>query len=398
MSKLDTILTRGVAEIIQDVTLKNKLEGGKKLVVKLGIDPTNKNLHIGHYLVLQKLRDFQDAGHDAVLVIGDFTARIGDPSGKSTKRAALSKEEIGENMKEYANQAGKIVDLKKAKIVYNSTWFDKLGVAGVIELVSKATFSQIMERKEFKTRLEKDELSLLEFFYPLMQAYDSVMLKADVEIGGLDQKLNLLMGRQIQKRYNQKQQDIVLTPLLVGLDGKEKMSKTAGNYVAINDIPADMFGKIMSIPDSLVKDYFIYTTRLPIEKINFLLKEGGMPPIEIKKTLATEITKIYHGETLAQKAKNEFERVFQKKERTSNIDEKTLSLSEVNFPLSYASFAYVSGGTVSVSEAIRLAENRGLKINGELITEPRALINEPPENGTILDIGKRRSIRINWKD
>lgn len=381
MSEKNPLLTRGVAEVIELESIKSKLASGKRLLVKLGIDPTNPQLHIGHYLVLQKLREFQDRNDQAMLVIGDFTARVGDPSGRDRKRQSLSKAEISENMRRYKEQAGKIIDVRSAKIVYNSTWFDKLGVEGILELASKATYSQIMERKEFRNRLKRENLSLLETFYPLLQAYDSVMLKADIEIGGVDQKLNLLMGRQIQKRYGQGQQDIILTPLLVGLDGKEKMSKTAGNFVAFEDAPEEMFGKIMSISDSLVVDYFNYCTRFPMEKM------GAMPPIDIKKKLAYEIVKIYHGQAAAEKAKNEFERVFQEggapSARKIILKQKVASLVD---------FLVEAGLAVSKSEARRLILQGGVEVDGEKVSSPTEEITL--KNGTFIKVGKLKAVEV----
>ena len=398
MAELKDLLNRGVLEIIDRKLLLDKLNSGRKLIVKLGIDPTNKDLHIGHYLVLQKLRDFQDAGHEAVLVIGDFTARIGDPSGKDTKRMALNRSQIKENMRYYTSLAGKIIDLQKARIEYNSSWFDKLGMDGLINLAGKATFAQVMERKEFRRRLKQDDLSLLEFLYPLLQAYDSVVLRADVEIGGQDQKLNLLMGRQIQKKYNQPEQDIVLTPLLIGLDTRAKMSKTAGNYVAMTDPPNEMFGKIMSIPDILMKDYFVYCTRVPLKDIGLLfsrLSSGQISPMNLKKRLASELVNIYYGKNKAGEAAKEFERVFQKGERTSTVQTSVQPRSIL--PISYATLATISGATSSVSEAVRLADNNGLKVGGRVVANPRELIKKIHGPETIIDVGKRKSVKIIWK-
>jgi tyrosyl-tRNA synthetase len=393
MIRSNELLTRGVVEIIEEASLKSRLNSGQKLTVKLGIDPTNSQLHLGHYLVLQKLRDFQDRGHQAVLVIGDFTAMVGDPSGKSSKRVALTKKEIQENMRHYADQAGKIIDLKKAKIVYNSSWFNNLGIDGIAELASKVTFAQIMERKEFRQRLKRDDLSMLEFLYPLLQGYDSVMLKADVELGGLDQKLNLLIGRQIQKRYGQQEQDIVLTPLLVGLDGREKMSKTAGNYIAFSDSPNDMFGKVMSIPDSLMKDYFINCTRIPMESIETIfadLSRKRITPMQVKKKLSYEIVLIYHGKGAAKKAQTEFERVFQKRglPEPEKISSKIGEMSALDFVVNLDMFA-------SRSEARRLIEQGGLKINREKITQPDKKIKV--RVGTIAQIGKLKAVKITAK-
>ncbi|OGY22256.1 MAG: tyrosine--tRNA ligase [Candidatus Woykebacteria bacterium GWB1_45_5] len=391
MSRINELLTRGVAEIIEEQSLKQRLASGKKLVVKLGIDPTASKLHLGHYLVLQKLRDFQDAGHQAVLVIGDFTATIGDPSGRTTKRVALTKQKIKENMKDYTTQAGKIVDLGRAKTVYNSSWFNNLGIDGIIELASKATFSQIMERKEFRTRLKRDHLSMLESFYPLLQGYDSVKLAADVEIGGLDQKLNLLMGRQIQKRYGQKEQDIVLTPLLRGLDGVEKMSKSAGNYIAFADSAENIFGKIMSIPDSLMREYFIYCSRVPNEQIDTVfsdLSNKKITPIEAKKKLAYEIVRVYYDEGWAVKARREFERVFQEK----GEPRPTILAIGAEQKIKALDFLIKNKLASSKSAARRLIIQGGFKIDGQQIRDPKTMVTL--KKGLNLRLGKFKSLEI----
>jgi tyrosyl-tRNA synthetase len=395
MTSVNGLLNRGVVEVIEEASLKLRLASGRKLTVKLGIDPTNNKLHLGHYLVLQKLRDFQDAGHQAVLVIGDFTAMVGDPSGRTTKRVALTKTEISANMKDYTNQAGKIVNLKAAKIVYNSSWFNNLGIDGIIELASKATFSQIMERKEFRTRLKRDDLSMLEFLYPLFQGYDSVTLKADVELGGLDQKLNLLMGRQIQKRYRQKEQDIVLTPLLIGLDGKGKMSKSAGNYIAFTDSAEEMFGKIMSIPDTLMREYFAYCTRIPMEQVETVfgdLSRQKITPIEVKKMLSYEIVKIYYNEEEALKARREFERVFQEKQEPKGeilTINKEQNIKALDFLTTYHLAA-------SKGAARRIIVQGGFKINGQQLRDPESTI--VLKNGLRARIGKLKAVEIVVED
>ena len=284
--KIEKLLTRAVDEVIVRESLSNRLASGKTLTVKLGIDPTGAELHLGHSVVLRKLREFQDLGHKIVLVIGDFTAKIGDPSGRIEERKNLTDKQIKENMKSYKEQAGKILDLEKADFQYNSSWLGKLDLQGVLELASKATIAQIMERKEFRNRLAHDiDVPYLEMFYPLMQGYDSVALKADVELGGTDQKFNLLMGRQIQKRYGQAEQDLVILKLLPGTDGA-KMSKSAENFIPLMGNPHDMYGKIMSISDDMMPTYFELCTYIdPSGENNFV----------DKKRLAHEIVKNYHG-------------------------------------------------------------------------------------------------------
>jgi len=254
MDKTNKILTRGVDEVIVEESLARKLATRKNLIIKLGIDPTGSELHLGHAVVLKKLQEFQDAGHQAVLVVGDFTALIGDPSGRTKERKKLTKVQIEKNMESYKKQASKVLDFNKVQFVYNSSWFEKMGLQGVLELASKATIAQILERKEFRERLKENiDVPYLEMLYPLMQGYDSVHLKADVELGGTDQKFNLLMGRQIQKRYDQEEQDVVMMKLLTGSDGS-KMSKSANNYISLSATPEDMYGKIMAIPDDLMAE------------------------------------------------------------------------------------------------------------------------------------------------
>ncbi|MFZ5933103.1 MAG: tyrosine--tRNA ligase [Patescibacteria group bacterium] len=379
--KIKTLLTRGVEEVIVRKSLEERLRSNKSLTVKLGIDPTGAELHLGHAVVLRKLREFQNLGHQVVLVIGDFTAKIGDPSGRTEERKHLTDKQIKENMKSYREQAGKILDLEKTKFVYNSEWLKNLGLEGLLELASKVTLAQLMERKEFRERVKSDvDVPYLEMFYPMMQGYDSVALKADVELGGRDQKFNLLMGRQIQKRYGQKEQDIVIMKLLPGTDGA-KMSKSAENYISLTTSPHDMYGKIMSISDELMPIYYELCTYIePTSANNF----------SNKKMLAYEIVKTYHGEKLAQEAEENFRRVFQEgKYEESRLIEKVLPRGEYK-PVE---LAIASGATTSTVQAKELFRQGAVEINGKVISikewsEP--IVIEP---GTTIKIGKRRIIK-----
>ena len=314
--KIEELLTRNVEEIFVRDSLKKKLLSGKQLKIKLGFDPTGSKIHIGRAVVLHKLREFQSLGHQVIFIVGDFTAQVGDPSDKLEKRPMLKKEEIKRNLKTYKQQVGKIIDLSKAKFVYNSTWLKKLGFQEISELAESFSIQQMSARRNFKDRFEKgEEVSLREFMYPLMQGYDSVMIKADVEIGGFDQLFNLKAGRIIQKHYNQPEQDVLTCQMLEGTDGR-KMSTSWGNIVTIVDEPNDMFGKIMSTKDELIAKYFLLCTNLKEEEI-----PKSKNPRDLKMKLAYEIVKIYHGEKKAQEAEENFIKIFQKKEIPEKMDE-----------------------------------------------------------------------------
>lgn len=386
MDKIEEVLTRGVDEVIVKDSLYKKLKGRKKLVVKLGIDPTGSKLHLGHSVVLRKLRQFQELGHEAVLVIGDFTALIGDPSGRTQERKNITKELIQENMETYKRQASKILDFNKVKFVYNSSWFEKMGLMGVLELASKATVSQIMERKEFKERLKNNiDIPYLEMIYPLMQGYDSVELKADVELGGTDQKFNLLMGRQIQKRYNQPEQDVLMMKLLTGTDGA-KMSKSAGNFVALDSEPNDMYGKIMSVPDDLMYQYAELCTDLDLKKF-----KNPSDPFNLKKMLARTIVEIYNGADEAAKAERNFKEVFQEG-NFSKMNESELLVTIPEGEYKPIQFPVISGATTSTSQAKDLVRSGGTEIDGRKIEEWSVPIKVEP--GQIIKVGKRRIIKV----
>ena len=383
---ITNILTRNVDTIIQKKHLENALASKKKLRIKHGIDPTGDKIHIGRAVVLWKLKELQNLGHKIILLIGDFTALIGDPSDKLEKRPFLSKEEVKKNLKNYPPQIGQILDLKKVEVHYNSEWLKRLDFQEISQLAESFTFQQILERKNFKDRLNAHkEISLREALYPLMQGYDSVALKADVELGGTDQLFNLTAGRKIQERYGQKPQDIIITKMLIGTDGR-KMSTSWGNVINIIDKPNDMFGKVMACDDKVIIEYFELATDLPEAKIKQFekkLKEGTNPK-EIKEALALEIVKRYHKADKAKKAQEEFTKVFGKKELPKSIP--TLSTKTNILDL------LTTAGVSSKSEARRLVEQGGIRINDKPVKDPAAKLKL--KSGDILQIGKRRFFKI----
>jgi len=387
---IDELVTRGVEEVIVREHLKERLLSGEILRVKFGVDPTAPDLHLGHAVPLRKLRQFQEAGHKAVLIIGDFTATIGDPSGRTETRQRLTKKEVKNNLKKYLKQAGKILNLRETEVQYNSKWF-KGTAAKLFEIVGTGTLQQVLHRADFKKRIENNQdITLPEILYPVFQGYDSVMVKADLEIGGTDQKFNLLMGRQVQRHYGQSEQDILTVPIIEGLDGVRKMSKSYNNYVALDEKPEDMFGKIMSLPDNLIIKYFKLCTAIPldeIEKIEADMKADKVNPKDIKIQLGYELVKIYHNGKKALEAKENFIKTFQKKEVPDNILEIEVSegeeLSEVllknNFVKSKSDFKRLTNeGAIT-----RLEKNESVNDYHFKLTESETL-----------KIGKKRFIRI----
>jgi tyrosyl-tRNA synthetase len=394
-SSIKELLTRGVEEVIVKKDLEKRLKSGKKLRVKFGIDPTSPYIHLGHTVPLRKLKQFQDLGHKIVLIVGDFTATIGDPSGQTEGRKPLSRAQVKKNMTNYQKQIGKILDLNKTEIHYNSEWYDKLGTMFLYELTSKITVARAIERDDFKKRLKQDQdISILEVIYPLLQGYDSVAIKADVEIGGTDQKFNLLMGRKVQKRYGQNSQDIMTLRLLEGTDGVRKMSKSYDNYIGITEKPSQIFGKIMSIPDSLIVKYLRVLTDISqreIEKIKKDLKQPSLSrinPKDVKAKLAREIVSLYYNEKKAKEAQKEFDKVFAKKEKPSKIPEMKISqkcdkLIDLLVICKLAS---------SKSEARRLIEQGGVKVDNATLYDFKAKICL--HEGMILQVGKRKFVKI----
>ena len=378
------VIKRGAVEIISEDELKAKLEKSiknkKPLVVKAGFDPTAPDIHLGHTVLLRKLRQFQELGHKVVFLIGDFTARIGDPSGKSELRKQLSREEALENAATYKKQISKVLDVDKIKVVFNSEWFEKMSVMDILKLTTHATVSQTLARADFKKRLSRNEdISLLEFMYPLLQGYDSVVLEADIEMGGTDQIFNLLVGRDIQKDYSQPQQVVITMPLLEGTDGVQKMSKSLGNYVGINESPDEMFGKIMSISDELMFKYCELLTDLDLSAVR------NMHPKEAKMMLAEEIISQYHARDAAQKSRLEFERVFANKEIPQDIAEYKLSPGN-----NIIDIILNSGLAPSRNEGRRLIQQGAVTLDNEKIEKEDTVITDEG----ILKVGKRRFLKL----
>ena len=387
------ILTRGVAEIIERSHLERALKSKKKLRVKLGIDPTAPDLHLGHAVVLRKLKQFQDLGHKVVLIIGDFTGTIGDPTGRSEERKPLSREEIKQNEKNYLKELGKILDIRKVEVRHNSEWFLKEGIAAVLALAKAGTIQQVLHRADFKKRLDEGkDITLLETMYPLFQGYDSVKIKADIELGGTDQLFNVLMGRKIQRYFGLSEQDILTVPLLEGTDGVRKMSKSFGNYIALNDPPAEMFGKLMSIKDNLIIKYFELCTGVPekrISELKRLLKTKKINPRDAKMILAYEVVSLYHGKQKAKAASEEFKRVFKAGELPNEIPQIKVKKGKMGIVDLLVEIGFAS----SKSAATRLVTQGGVRINGDRITNPKEII-EIPKTGIIIRAGKRKFAEV----
>ncbi|WP_100486333.1 tyrosine--tRNA ligase [Sporolactobacillus pectinivorans] len=393
------VLSRGTEQIIPDNGLKEKLitsiASETPLRVKLGLDPSAPDVHIGHTVVLHKLRQFQQFGHIVQLVIGDFTGRIGDPTGKSVTRKQLTDEEVKANAKTYFKQFSKVIDMEKATVNYNSTWLAPLHFADVIRLASKTTVARMLERDDFEKRYHAGQsIAIHEFFYPLMQAYDSVALKSDIELGGTDQTFNLLMGRHLQESYGLDKQVVMTIPLLEGLDGIKKMSKSLGNYIGIDDDPESMFGKAMSIPDPLMIKYFALATDLSanvLEKIKTALSDGSLHPRDAKLKLAWTLVRMYHGQSEANKSKINFLSVFQEHALPEHVEEVPLQISQekiwiIDLLVTRLQLFKTNG------EARRMILAGGIKINQEKINDVHLVFK--PEDGMIIQVGKRRFIKI----
>jgi len=393
------LLTRGTVEIFTEEELADKLteaaKTGTQLRIKLGLDPTSPDIHLGHTVVLRKMRQFQDLGHKAVLIIGDYTARIGDPSGQDSTRPILSTKQIEENAKTYFEQAGKILDTSedKLEIRYNSEWLSDLGLTDVIMLTSTMTVARMLERDTFELRYKKgDPIGVHEFLYPLMQGYDSVMVKSDVELGGTDQTFNNLVGRDIQRAHNQTPQVVITMPILVGLDGKEKMSKSKGNYIGVTDEPADMFGKIMSISDEMMENYFTLLTDLPTEKIAELTNPDKTHPKEAKVLLGKTIVSEFYNDSTAQLAAAEFDKVFAQGQLPNDIPEVEMAAE----PIMASKLLVYCKLLESTSEAKRMIRTQSaVSINGNKINDPNAEIT--PTDGMIIQVGKRKFAKLKVK-
>lgn len=395
------IIRRGVEEIISEEELVKKLEEshktGRPLRIKLGLDPSAPDIHLGHTVVLHKLRQFQELGHQVIILIGDFTGRIGDPSGKSETRKQLSKEDVLRNAQTYQNQIFKVLDRSRTEVVFNSHWLDKLTFSDVLELGAKYTVARMLERDDFQTRYKEGRpIGIHEFFYPLMQGYDSVALKADVEIGGTDQKFNLLVGRALQRDYGQESQVVMTMPLLEGLDGVQKMSKSLGNYIGISEPPEQIYGKAMSISDDLMMRYFELVTDIPSNDIDDMergLKAGCLHPRELKARLAHTLVRMYYGEEDAEAAAADFDAVFREGGIPESIPEATISSNDLKDGRIYLpKLLKLTGLVGSNSEARRLIDQGALKINGEQITDFEE--DFEIESGSTIQVGKRRFAKV----
>ena len=395
IDKQIAIIRRGVEEILPENILEKKIQKSINnkipLNIKLGCDPSRPDLHLGHSVVLKKLRDFQDLGHNAILVIGDFTAMIGDPTGRNKTRPQVSLEETKHNAKTYLEQAAKILDIKKLKIVYNSDWLNKLDFAKIIELNSKFTVAQFIERDDFNKRYKNGEpISLHEFMYPLAQAYDSVILRADIELGGTDQKFNLLLGRSMQKEYDLNQQLIITLPLLEGLDGKNKMSKSYDNYIAFNDSEIDMYGKTMSIPDDLIIKYFKLTTNISLKEIKdleLMLNTQKINHRDLKRKLAREIVSLYYDDKAASMAEEHFDNVIVNKGVPNDIEETSIAQESL-----LIDFLLLNGLVSSKGEGKRLIKQSAIKVNDKVVKDIQLVLKLDTEY--IIKVGKRRFIKI----
>ena len=394
------IIASGAAQIVPESGLLEKLKRGKPLNIKLGVDPTSPDLHLGHAVPLRKMRQFQDLGHNVTLIIGNGTALIGDPSGKNTTRPQLSQEQVQANAETYVAQAMKILDPEKTKIVYNADWILSLNLKDLLGLMSKFTVARILERDDFTKRYQSQTpIAMHEFLYPIMQAYDSVMVKADVEMGGTDQLFNLLAGRELMEKMGMEPQIALTMPLLEGTDGVRKMSKSYGNYVGLTDEPADMYGKLMSIPDTMIGKYYRLASTLSVDevdKIDAALADGSADPYELKRALAANICDLYHGAGAGEEAAAEFTRVHSKREMPEQIDEVSVEVEVGDDGLVYLPRVLVAAGlSSSASQARRDIDGGGVRIDGEAL--PAKSYNVDPalvKKGAILQVGKRHFARL----
>ncbi len=393
-----TFLQKGTAEIIPRDELRAKLERssatGKPLRVKLGVDPTAPDIHLGHTVVIRKLRAFQELGHTVIFLIGDFTGLIGDPSGNSATRPQLTRDEINANAETYKQQVSKLLDPSKTELRFNSEWMDQLGSAGFVRLSSHVTVRQILERDDFAKRLaEEKPIALHELLYPLAQAYDSVALEADVELGGTDQKFNLLMGRNLQREYGREPQVAIIMPLLEGTDGVQKMSKSLGNYIGINEPPSEIFGKVMSISDELMWRYHELLTDMSMDEITALRRateSGARNPRDVKVGLAKSIVTDFHSAADAAAAEDEFNRIFRSKQTPENIEEISVESGLWKLPRLLVD----SGLAPSMAEARRLIEQGGVSVEGEKHSRADSELSLSPELAVLIQVGKRKFLRV----
>ena len=388
-----SLIKRGADELLVEGELIEKLKAGRPLRVKAGFDPTAPDLHLGHTVLINKLRHFQELGHHVMFLIGDFTGMIGDPTGRNATRPPLSREQILENAKTYREQVFKILDPEKTEVCFNSTWFEPIGAAGMIKLAALHTVARMLERDDFAKRYSSNQpIAIHEFLYPLCQGYDSVAMRADVELGGTDQKFNLLVGRELQKHYGQAPQCILTMPLLEGLDGVNKMSKSYGNYVGINEPPREIFGKLMSVSDDLMWRYYELLSFRSNEAIALLKKEvgEGRNPRDIKVLLAQEIVERFHSRKDADEALADFEARFRQGAIPGDIEQVAIDCGQEGMPIGQV--LKLAGLTPSTSEALRMIEQGGVRLDGEKLSD-RALILKPGRS-VVLQVGKRKFARV----
>lgn len=389
-------LERGTEEILVKSELLEKLKKNRPLRIKVGFDPTAPDLHVGHTVIINKMRQFQELGHQVIFLIGDFTGRIGDPTGKSATRPPLTEEQVNQNATTYKEQVFKILDPEKTEVAFNSTWMGAMSSAEMIQLAAKQTVARMLERDDFSKRYKSNQpIAIHEFLYPLVQGYDSVALRADVEMGGTDQKFNLLVGRELQRMYGQEQQVVITLPLLEGLDGVNKMSKSLGNYIGITDAPNDMFGKIMSVSDELMWRYFDLLSFRPLSEINKLRQEvaEGFNPRDVKFLLAEELITRFHSKAAATAAQEDFITRFQKGALPDDLPEVTLETENSELPI--ANLLKNAGLVESTSEAFRMIQQGGVKIDGVKVEDRNLLISK----GTIavIQVGKRKFAKVSVK-
>jgi tyrosyl-tRNA synthetase len=397
MTDIHSLLHRGVLEIIDQDHLQQRLESGDKLRVKYGIDASKPDLHIGHAVPLRKLKEFQDAGHTAILLLGDYTAQLGDPADRNESRTLLSAEETTKNAQAYLDQVFQILDKTTTEVRYNSEWYNNFSMRDVIELISTTTLNHLLSHETFQQRINKNiPLYMQEIIYPIMQGYDSVELRADIELGGIDQKFNLLMGRMMQRAHGMPEQDVMLFPYLPGTNGQDKMSKSLGNTINLTDAPHDMFGKVMSIPDPLMPIYFELATQSDsrqLEAVKVQLEDPTINPKTIKEELAQTIVAEYYGPKVSKEAREAFNKQFSQKQTPDTME--TLVLKSHEYDLSDL---LVNRSTLiaSKNEFRRLVQQKGIKKNGSVVTDPLAVVT--PEDGeTVIQVGSRRFLKLTWK-
>ncbi len=386
------VIKRGSEELIVEAELVEKLKGGKPLRVKAGFDPTAPDLHLGHTVLMNKMRQFQELGHQVIFLVGDFTGLIGDPTGRNATRPPLTREQIAENAKTYQAQAFKILDPAKTELAFNSTWMDKFTSADMIKLAAKYNVARMLERDDFNKRYKGGQsIAIHEFLYPLVQGYDSVALKSDIELGGTDQKFNLLVGRELQKDYGQRPQCVLTVPLLVGLDGEKKMSKSTGNYVGVTESPSQIFGKLMSVSDELMWRYIELLSFEPLATVRKWKQEvdGGRNPRDIKVTFAQEIVARFHDRAAAEKALADFEARSQG-ELPENIEERSIAAG--GQPLLFYQVIKQAGLTASTSEALRMIEQGGVKLDGEKVSDKGLKLS--PGGPYVVQVGKRKFAKV----